>query len=103
VEGSGALVAGLRAFFAGDWEQSIEQLGPLAEEEGVRGEVLAVLGSARATRGLLLGGREGEGGEDLDEARRLFERALELEPKLELDQRWFSPRVRRIFQEAKGS
>ena len=100
VEGSGELVVGLRAYFRGDWAASIETLTPLVASHAERSDLLAVLGCAHATRGLLKGEEAGKG--DIERARELFQDALAAEPSMELDARYFSPRLREIFASVRG-
>ncbi len=100
VEGSGELVAGLRAYFRGDWAASIETLSPLVASQAERSDLLAVLGCAHATRGLLQGAEAGKG--DIERAREFFTLALAANPSFELDSRYFSPRLREIFAEVRG-
>jgi tetratricopeptide (TPR) repeat protein len=101
VEGSGELVSGMKAYFRGDWAASIDALSPLVDANSGRSDLLTVLGCAHATRGLLAGADDEAGQADLARARELFRRALAAKPDLELDARYFSPRLRALFEEAR--
>ncbi|MEM7244197.1 MAG: hypothetical protein AAF533_02570 [Acidobacteriota bacterium] len=91
VSGSNALVAGLRAYFEGDFSGSISALQGQADSHGA--DVLAVLASAHATRGLLRGDDA-----DLSRAREVWGLALAKKADLKLDPRFFSPRVQDVFR-----
>jgi tetratricopeptide (TPR) repeat protein len=86
---------GVAAYFRGDLDGCIELLGKAAGDDP---RLLATLGAARASRGLLAGD-EGEG--DVEEARASFRRALAQDAGLKLDDRRFSPRVVAIFEDVR--
>lgn len=86
---SAPLPAGVAAYFRGDLDAAIRAL----EAQGSTPELQLVMACALASRGLLAGD-DAAGQRDLQNARQAWEQAHRVNPKLSLDARWISPRVR---------
>ena len=98
VSGTEEVVAGVKAFFMGNLEESIRALTSARTKHSDRADLLAVLGAAHATRGLLRDGQAKD--EDLSLAREIFQQAVRSQPGLSLDTRYFSPRIIEVFNSA---
>ena len=97
--GGGSASEAIQAYFRGDVAGCIAALDPSATTSGARPGLMVVLGSALATRGLTGSGPDAE--KDLGRAKELFGKALSKRPALQLDRRFFSPRIVEHFEAAR--
>lgn len=88
----------LRAFYSGKYETAAETLEPLARGKGRTARTLFYLACSNAAMGFFKG-KEGEA--LLARAREQFAEARRLDPRLVIDRSLISPRIARIFEEAR--
>jgi tetratricopeptide (TPR) repeat protein len=94
-------VAGMQSFFRGEVPACIATLEAVVAKQPQRLDVLAVLASAHATRAYLSGGEAQDA--DMRRARELFGIALAQRKDLQLDGRYYSPRVRALLDQVRAS
>jgi hypothetical protein len=89
--------AALRAFFAGQYEESAQRLDEIAAGPGRSAPVFFYLGASHAALGLL---RDEGRSQRLDRARRAFGEARRADPRFEADPGLVSPRILRLWRES---
>ena len=85
---------GIVAFFEGNYDQSIEQLTDAARDFDSNVNIYAFLGCAYAAKYLLLGEEDKE---LYESAINKFNKVKELDPNYQLDERYISPTIIKIF------
>lgn len=90
--------AALRAFYEGRYQAAAEALQGLAGVEGRTARTMFFLACSHSALAFLAGK---EGGALLGRAHEEFAEAARLGPIDSLDKRWISPRIMRVFEEAR--
>ncbi|MCI0699299.1 hypothetical protein L0337_45765 [candidate division KSB1 bacterium] len=85
---------GIKAFFEGDYDDSIAKLSAAAQQYRVEASLQAILGCAYAAKYLLSGRAEQA---SYDHAAEKFARAKELDKNYKLDDRYISPAIIELF------
>jgi TolA-binding protein len=85
---------GVRAYFEGNYDQAITELGECAKRYAQNAHLQAFLACAYAAKYYLEGADEGK---LVEYARAYFSKAKQLDPSYRFDERYFSPRIIALF------